>query len=184
MFDRIKPFLYTLEMAKFIFILFFILSPKTAFAEDSVSTSLRIVKDFHAASMSMLADFGKDEGLKADFTLKKAEAEARLEKLKVTEPPGKRRFDEVYSITEAFTESLLASLKDIKQDMAREDKAGFEDALKGLEGVREENLEELRVALKAESPEEEKREPVPVIDQSPYEKNPESPEGPSGIWFR
>lgn len=164
--------------------LFLFHAAPSAFAETgSVPAALQAVEGFYAGITAETKDLGESAAVK-DFRKRALEEKdrvhAQIRSIDWAETPGKKRFEKIYKFFDSYTVSQIASVKGLAMKLPG-DKARIEEAIKRLTELKAGKIKELNEASKNEVTEEKKIKPVPVIDRSPFEKEPDSDKG---IWYR
>ena len=163
----------------FVLILLFIITYGSALA-DSVSTAIRVVDDFYKETSQLLKGLllEKDLSTFQDHSIREKEKTiAEIKRIRWTEDPGKRRAQHIMRIVDLYTREQIESVK----GLVPEDEERLRDVINRLSAKREEVLSELTESFKYEVPRKKKIRPVPSIDISPFE---DQPEGGRGIWDR
>jgi hypothetical protein len=169
-------------ITRFLPLLLLLIPVHTAYAQsDSISKAVKVVTAFHAEAEVLVKGL---PGAPAGPSFHKESLESKektlseIKSLGWTVPPGESRFDSVYSLVKEYMNGEIGSVKGLaKKGRADE----VEQTLTRLRYFRNEQLAELDETLPYETYEREKRKPVPVIDTSPYEKEPGRGKG---IWDR
>lgn len=113
-------------------------------------------------------------------------AVADLREIRITEPPGKRRYARVYALVDSYTAEVIGSVESLKGGVPAEKEAVLADAAKKLRETRHAMMDRLRSTLVFESPREDARRPMlpPSLDPTPQHEQPMPPGGQPGILFR
>ncbi len=156
------------------------------FAQDnSIIRALELVEEFHADMHKELKGSAPPVLL---LTLKKSSLEHRdkvtseLQSLSWVDRPGPRRHKAVYVLVDDFISTEIDSVSKMKKELHSKDRKKMELTIQRLERTHKEALKKIKGARLTEASKEKRRKPVPIIDSSPYENNPEGKGG--GIWER
>lgn len=168
-------------MAKALFLgLIIVLFPALSLAQnDSVSTAIDIVEDFHKDSNRLMTK----ANLTAPENLRK-KAIGDLEGIRLTETPGPKRFDHVYGVVDGYTRAVMSHFETSATKVHGPAYEALRNGLRELRTMRESSLSGLKESQKFETPAEKRIKPVPSLDTPPYEKTPTEPDGAPGIWYR
>ena len=167
---------------RFLFLLMFI-GASASHAEDSVSSAISIVDEFYNETVNLTGGLdGADAvlGFHKKAIVDKEKVSSELKSLKWTEAPGPRRFNQVYKLVDSYTEDQIDDVNDLAALLPAGSRPGVESAVKRLSTLKEERLRELNEALKREIYEKKTDRPIPIIDRSPFEKEPAD----GDIWYR
>jgi hypothetical protein len=169
-------------ITRFLLLLLLLIPVHTAYAQiDSISKAVKVVTAFHAEAEVLVKGL---PGAPAGPSFHKESLESKektiseIKSLGWTVPPGEARFESVYSLVKRYMNEEIRSIKGLAKKGPAEE---VEHTLTRLRYFRNEKLAEVDETLPYETYEKKKREPVPVIDTSPYEKGPGREKG---IWDR
>ena len=156
------------------------------FAQDnSITRALELVEEFHTSLHKELKGSAPPVLL---LTLKKSSLEHRekvtteLTALNWVDRPGMRRNKAVYALVDDYISTEIGSISKMKKELGSTDRARVEKVIERLHGLHKEAMKKIASMHSTEIYKDEKRKPVPIIDSSPHEKNPEGEGG--GIWER
>lgn len=148
----------------------------TANAAESMKTAINIVEDFSREANILMTSRALAP---LDAAVKEAVVE-ELGRIRLTEPPGKKRSEKVYGLVSSYTGNIA--------DLVRESGGQSEDLadIAGrLDAMRDVMLKKLRAAQASESVEKKMPRPVPSLDLSPHDEPPSAPgDGLGGILYR
>jgi len=166
------------------FLLFIFLTASPLYAQtDSVTTALDIVEDFYAVTEKQTGGLDGGEALqkfRKRALEEKEKTTGELRALKWSEKPGTRRFNQVHKIVDAYTGSQIEAVRGLKTDLPAEE-TSIDEAVKKLTELKASGLKELSGTLETETYEKKGDKPVPIIDRSPFETEPDKD---GGIWYR
>lgn len=164
----------------FLLILLLILSASTALAQsDSISEALKVVEEFHSEAKGLTTGLA-DSSFHKDSLESKEKTISEIKSIRLTATPGRKRFERVFSLVEKYMDQEISAVRGLDRTGARKN-TKVKKAADRLSNMKGKKLEELQKTLPYETYERKKREPVPLIDTSPYE---EEPEKEKGIWYR
>jgi hypothetical protein len=113
---------------------------------------------------------------------KKKKATESLRALDWVDRPGERRKKAVYTLLDGFFTSEIETVIELKKGLGTAKKKRVALVITELERSRIKVLAKIAGTPDGEARKEERRRPVPIIDSSPHDKNPEIEGG--GIWER
>ncbi len=170
--------------------------------DDSISSALNIVEEFHAEARDQIKGLwgtgratgsGKatgsggagGDGAVSSFNKLSLESKERtvsdLKSLKWIEKPSTRRFKKIYDLVDSYTGFEIDSVGRLAAKVRGVDQKRVQQVVKNLTALKKIKLNKLGESLDIETYEREKPQPVPVIDPSPFEKETNKGEG---IWYR
>lgn len=168
-------------------LLFTMLTPATsAHAQDnSITRAIEHVEEFHASMLSELK--GSLPSVQMIYFSKEAverkkKATENLRTLDWVDRPGERRKKAVYTLLDDFITGEIETVIELKLSLDTAKKKRVAHVITGLERSRIKVLAKIAGRPDTEARKEERRRPVPIIDSSPHDKNPEIEGG--GIWER
>jgi hypothetical protein len=155
--------------------------------DDSITSALNIVEEFHAEAKNQIKDLWKNGGADAVSSLRKLSLESKertvsdLKSLKWIEKPGTRRYKKIYDLVDSYTGFEIDSVGRLAARVSGVDRKRVAQVVKNLTALKKMKLDKLGESLAIETYERKKPQPVPVIDPSPFEKEMNKGEG---IWYR
>ncbi len=150
---------------------------------DSISTAIKIVKDFNAKVKGLTdeLEYKKEITVYRDISSDRTEKViTELKDLRWVQGPGRSRAKRTYRIVELHIQDQIDSFVELIVKPHPEDKR-LKEVVGELVSTKDKALAELKKAFQAEVIEKERIKPVPLIDRSPFEKQ---REGESGMWDR
>lgn len=155
--------------------------------DDSITSALNIVEEFHAEAKDQLKGLRGNGAGDAVSSLRKLSLENKqrtvsdLKSLKWIEKPGERRFKKIYDLVDSYTGFEIDSVGRLAKEVRGVDQRRLAQVVKDLTALKKMKLDKLGESLAIETYEKKKPQPVPVIDPSPFEKKTNTGEG---IWYR
>ncbi len=152
--------------------------------DDSVTSALNIVEEFHTEARGQLKGLGSTgaaSSLRKQSLESKERTVSRLKSLKWIEKPGTRRFNKIYDLVKSYADLEIDSVERLAQEVRGVDRRRVAQVVKNLTALRKIKLDKLGESLAVEVYERKKPQLVPVIDPSPLGKETNKGEG---IWYR
>lgn len=176
----------TLKML-LLLLLFTVLAPASlALAQDnSITRAIVHVEEFHASMLNELKGSAPPVQMipfRKEAVEKKKMVTEALRALDWVDRPGERRKKAVYTLLDAHFTAEIESVIELKKGVSSTKKKRVADVITKLERSRVTVLAKIAQTPEGETRKEERRRPVPIIDSSPHDKNPEIEGG--GIWER
>ncbi|MEK6531737.1 MAG: hypothetical protein AABZ23_04500 [Deltaproteobacteria bacterium] len=155
--------------------------PRSFAQGDSITVAISVIEDFSTESYSVIGAIDGKAAYKAGLSENKEKTLAELKTLNWVFKPGLRRFMRIHSIVSSYFEGEILQIKSFISEARPDDDQGIKAAHEKLNAIRNEKFRLLLASIESETYERKLNRPVPLIDSSPFEHEPDDA---TGLWYR
>ncbi len=148
---------------------------------DAITVAIAVIEDFSEESYSVVKAIDRETSYNNASSMDREKTLAELETLNWVHKPGARRFMRIYSIVSSYFEGEIARIKSFISEARPQDGESLETIHRELDAIKNEKFRLLLASIKSETYERKPKGPVPVIDSSPFEHEPDDA---TGLWYR
>ncbi len=171
-------------LKKILLLVLIVFAAGTASAQmGSVKTAMFIADSFYDEMLYKMRNLERDETLKKvrkEMRRRRDETISTLRTIRMTEAPGKERYEKIYGLVDSYLGSQIESFNSLKES---HNARGIELMVRELQDLKKAKLRALQNTKKYEIYRGEQPRPVPLIDKSPFESGGKTGTG-GEIWFR